>query len=98
MHELRQHGRKLFIDRAERAIRRLQTEGNVPSDVRPRFAAMALAGMVHAFCYEAYALGASDVVTSSARSEEEVVAGLTALWARAIGLAPRASATSRKAS
>lgn len=97
MHELRQRGRKLFIDRAERAIRRLQSEGNVVSDVRPRFAAMALAGMVHAFCYEAYALGASDVLTASARGEEEVVQGLTALWARAIGLAPRA-VSSRKAS
>lgn len=97
MHELRQRGRKLFIDRAERAIRRLQGAGEVAGDVRPRFAAMALAGMVHAFCYEAYALGAADVVATSARGEEEVVQGLTALWARAIGLTPRA-ASSRKAS
>jgi AcrR family transcriptional regulator len=96
MHDLRQHGRKLFIDRAERAIRRLQAGGNVASDVRPRFAAMALAGMVHAFCYEAYALGAADVVASTAKSEEEVVAGLTTLWARALGLSPRVA--NRKAS
>lgn len=99
MHALRQHGRKLFIDRAERAIRRLQAGRQIPGDVRPRFAAMALAGMVHSFCYEAYALGAADVVNASARSEEEVVNGLTTLWARAIGLAPAVSrAAPRKAS
>lgn len=99
MHALRQHGRRLFIDRAERALRRLQSDRRIPDDVRPRFAAMALAGMVHSFCYEAFALGASDVVTASAQSVEQITAGLTTLWARAIGLAPVAArAATRKAS
>ena len=96
MHELRQRGRKLFIDRAERAIRRLQSERAVPTDVRPRFCAMALSGMVHSFCYEAFAQTDSSP-DPAVRSEEDVVRGLTTLWARALGLgAPRSP--SRKAS
>jgi len=83
VHDLRQRGRKLFIDRAERAIRRIQQEGDIASSVSPRFAATALSGMVHAFCYEVYGLA-----FAAPPSEEEAVQGLTELWARAIGLTP----------
>lgn len=94
MYELRQRGRKLFIDRAERAIRRLQAAG-LASGVKPRFAAMALSGMVHSFCYEAFAL--DDTPEPAVRSEDEVAAGLTTLWARALGL-PIEKRKARKAS
>lgn len=94
MHELRQRGRKLFIDRAERAIRRLQSERLI--DVRPRFAAMALSGMVHSFCYETFAVHGGEA-DPAFRSEEEAVQGLTTLWARALGLTARKLST-RKAS
>lgn len=97
MHELRQRGRKLFIDRAERAIRRLQSERAIPSDVRPRFCAMALSGMVHSFCYEAFAQ--RDLAPDSAvLREEDVVQGLTTLWARALGLGSIRTPPGRKAS
>ena len=81
MYELRQEGRQLFVDRAERAIRRLQKERLVDPSLRPRFAAMALSGMVHAFCYEAFALGGDAAISESAAAS-----GLTALWAGALGL------------
>lgn len=80
LHELRQRGRQVFIDRAERAIRRLQSEGEVAKSVQPKFAATALSCMVHSFCYEAFSFD------DELFDEEETVRGLTLLWAQALGL------------
>ncbi|MDB4944026.1 MAG: TetR family transcriptional regulator [Labilithrix sp.] len=83
LYELRQRSRRRWIDRAERAIRRLQIERRVPADVSARFAATALSGMVHDVCYETFAFGASADV-----DEDEVATSLARLWARALGILP----------
>jgi AcrR family transcriptional regulator len=80
LYEMRQRSRKRWIDRAERTIRRLRAEGHIGDDISPRFAATALSGMVHDFCYEAFAFGRAEW------DEEEIAAGLARLWARALGL------------
>lgn len=83
LNELRQRSRRCWIDRAERAIRRLQAEGRVATDVSARFAATALSGMVHDVCYETFAFGEVGDL-----DEDEVAADLARLWARALGMTP----------
>lgn len=87
LHELRQRNLRIFTERAERAIRRLQSDGRAARDVNPRFAAMALSNMVHAFCYETFSFR-----DTAEFDDDEIVDGLAALWSRAIGLAPGATA------
>jgi len=71
---------KHFADRAERSIRRLQTDGNASADIDPAIAAMALGSMVARFA-ELWLIeqwGDYDLDTAAEQ--------LTLLWANAIGL------------
>lgn len=85
LHELRSRSRRRWIDRAERAIRRLQAEGRIPADLAARFVATALSGMVHDYCYEAFVFE-----KRTSESDDEIARGLTLVWSRALGLAPAA--------
>ena len=79
--EIRQRNLNAFHQRAERLIRQLQQEGRVGKDVRPRFTAMALSGMVFSFCYETFL-----VESKGEFDEDEIADGLTELWSRALGI------------
>lgn len=82
LHAVRQNNLRTFNERAERLIRRLQSEGRVVRGIDPRFAALALGGMVHAFCYEAFSFD-----DETGFDDDAIVDGLTAIWSRALGLA-----------
>ncbi len=73
---------KHFVERAERAIGRLQREGLVDPRIRPAMAADALGAMVARFAELWLVQGYRDY------SFDEAVEQLTVLWANALGLKP----------
>ena len=72
--------RKPFIDRAERAIRRLQSSGMADEKIDPQSAAMALTGMVRQFTIEWFQAPDPEQTLGSA------IEVLTRLWANALGI------------
>ncbi len=80
VHEARMRRQKHFADRAERSIRRLQSDGKADPDIDPELAALALGSMVARFAelWLVEQWGAFDLDT--------VADQVTRLWANAIGL------------
>jgi AcrR family transcriptional regulator len=72
---------KHFVERAERAIRRLQAEGQVSGRIDPALAADALGAMVARFAELWLVQGYRDY------DFDEAVEQLTVLWGNALGLA-----------
>jgi AcrR family transcriptional regulator len=83
---------KLFAERAERNIKRLQKDGLVDKDLDPSIAATALGAMVARFAELWLVQGYADY------DFDEAVEQLTALWCNALGLEmePRRRRTSRR--
>lgn len=79
LREIRREARAAFVDRAERAIARMQGRGIAYADVDPHYAAHALGAMVDRFAYVTYVLGDAFEIDEAART-------LGLLWARALGL------------
>jgi len=79
LREIRREARAAFVDRAERAIGRMQTRGTACGDVDPHYTAHALGAMVDRFAYVTYVLGDAFEIDEAART-------LGLLWARALGL------------
>lgn len=75
---LRLEMRRAVAQRAERFIATLQQRQVVPATVDPRYAALALTGMVDRFAYVWLVLG-EDL------EEHQVVENLTRLWYQAVG-------------
>lgn len=71
--------RRLFVERAERGLRRLQSEGQADPTLDAHVAASALGGMVENFAR-------SWLLHGEAFDREVAIATLTRLWAQAIGL------------
>ncbi len=82
MADLLHEAKAAFVTRAEKSIRGLQEAGLADPALDPRYAAHALTGMVSRFAYTWCTQG-EDFELDKATDE------LTALWARAIGLAGR---------
>ena len=76
---IRKETRTAFVDRACRAIERLQSRGLAHRDVDARYAASALGSMVDRFAYVAFVLDEPFDLDESART-------LSLLWARSLGL------------
>jgi AcrR family transcriptional regulator len=83
VNDARMQRQKHFADRAERAIRRMQSEGRADPDVDPELASLALGSMVARFAelWLVESWGTFDL--------DEVAEQLTRLWANAIGLHER---------
>ncbi|MFV0306721.1 MAG: TetR/AcrR family transcriptional regulator [Desertimonas sp.] len=79
LRQIRREARMAFIDRAERAIERLQERGLACRDVDPHYAAHALGAMVDRFAYVTFVLGDTFELDEAART-------LSLLWARSLGL------------
>lgn len=79
MKRIRRAARVGFVDRSERAIRRLQDDHLVCRDVDARLAAAALGAMLDRFAYLTFVLGEPADFDESVRT-------MGLLWARAIGL------------
>ena len=79
LREIRREARAAFVDRAERAIERMQARGIAYGDVDPHYAAHALGAMVDRFAYVTYVLGDAFEIDEAART-------LGLMWARALGL------------
>ena len=71
--------RRLFVERAEGSLRRLQSEGRADPTLDAHVAASALGGMVENFAR-------SWLLHGEAFDREAAIATLTRLWAQAIGL------------
>lgn len=71
--------RRLFVERAERGLRQLQSEGRADPTLDAHVAASALGGMVENFAR-------SWLLHGEAFDQEVAIATLTRLWAQAIGL------------
>ena len=80
VNEARMRRQKHFAERAERAIRRLQTEGAADPDVDPAIASVALGSMVARFA-ELWLVESWDDYDF-----DDAVEQLTRLWANAVGL------------
>lgn len=76
---IRREARSAFVDRAQRAIERMQAQGVAFRDVEPRYAAHALGAMVDRFAYVTFVLGDAFEIEEAART-------LGILWSRALGL------------
>lgn len=76
---IRRDARTAYVDRAQRAIERMQAQGSALRDVDPRYAAHALGAMVDRFAYVTFVLGEGFELEESART-------LGLMWARALGL------------
>lgn len=72
--------RAVFVEKAAATLRHLQADGRADPTLDPGIAAPALVGMAESFARRWHATGAD-------YDGEQVVATLTRLWARAIGLA-----------
>ncbi len=83
VHGARMERQRIFSDRAERAIRRLQRDGHADAGIDPKIAALALGSMVARFAELWLVEEWSDF------DIDDVTQQLTRLWANAIGLAPR---------
>lgn len=75
----RQRSRLAFVKRAERGIRSMQNAGRADPSLDPALTAALLCGMVENFAEVRHLLGQSF-------DDEEAVAAMTDIWARAIGL------------
>lgn len=84
IHEIRESRAKRTISRTERAIVRLQAEGVADSRVDPHLAAVALTSMISRFAYLWFGANSGPEYQFDL---DEAVAGLTRLWANAIGVA-----------
>jgi AcrR family transcriptional regulator len=82
--DMRRGIRQAFRTRTEKGLRRLQREGRIDPDLSPKCTAEALGSMVSNFCYVSFVLG-------EVYPEEVAVRTVTDLWARGIGLSPRAA-------
>lgn len=71
--------RRLFVERAERGLTQLQSEGRADPTLDAHVAASALGGMVENFAR-------SWLLHGEAFDQEVAIATLTRLWAQAIGL------------
>lgn len=79
LRDMRRETRQAFVDRAERAITRLQARGLACRDLDPHYAAHALGAMVDRFAYVTFVLGDTFEL-------DEAVRTLSLLWARSLGL------------
>lgn len=79
LRSIRRDARVAFIDRAQRAIGKMQAQGLACRDVDPHYAAHALGAMVDRFAYVTFVLGDAFEIEEAART-------LGLLWARALGL------------
>jgi len=79
LREIRRLARAAFVDRAQRAIERMQARGIAYNDVDPHYAAHALGAMVDRFAYVTFVLGDAFEIEEAART-------LGLLWARALGI------------
>jgi len=75
----RQKSRLAFVERAERGIRSMQKAGQADRSLDPALTAAMLCGMVENFAEVRHLLGQSF-------DDEDAVAAMTDIWARAIGL------------
>ena len=75
----RQKSRLAFVRRAERGIRSMQEAGQADRSVDPALTAAMLCGMVENFAEVRHLLGQSF-------DDDQAVAAMTDIWARAIGL------------
>lgn len=75
----RQESRLAFVERAERGIRSMQKAGQADRSLDPALTAAMLCGMVENFAEVRHLLGQSF-------DDEDAVAAMTDIWARAIGL------------
>lgn len=75
----RQKSRLAFVERAARGIRSMQATGQADRSLDPTLTAAMLCGMVENFAEVRHLLGQSF-------DDEEAVAAMTDIWAKAIGL------------
>jgi AcrR family transcriptional regulator len=78
---LRQAARERMVGRVGHSIAQLQAEGHVATDVDAEYSAHALVAMVNGLVHYWLVLGADF-------DEERLVATMTGLWARSLGLPP----------
>ncbi len=76
---MRREIRRIFRDRSERSIARLQREGRIDPNLDSQCIAEALTSMVGNFCYVWLVLGEE-------YDEDQAVQTLTSIWAAGIGL------------
>jgi AcrR family transcriptional regulator len=79
LREIRREMRRAFVDRAQRSIERMQSEGLALGDVDARYAASALGSMVDRFAYVW-------LVLDEPFEFEEAARTLGLLWTRSLGL------------
>lgn len=79
MRQMRLDIREAFVERSERGIRRLQTEGQADPGISARAMAELLGNMVDHTCYVWMTL-------KLPYNEKELLQTLTTIWARAIGV------------
>ena len=76
---LRQSARERMVGRVAHSIAQLQAEGHVPTDLDAEYSAHALVAMVNGLVHYWLVLGADF-------DEDRLVATMTGLWARSLGL------------
>ncbi len=86
--KMRRELRRMFVERSERGIRRLQELGLADPHLDPAYAAYALGSMVDHSAYHWLVIG-------EPLDEDLLLRTLTRLWAQAIGLDPDSAGRSR---